>query len=49
MVEVIKVFGGNNYKIPHISKSRMMHDGSLPVQVSCDVDVVREALVHLQE
>ncbi|KAH7835801.1 hypothetical protein Vadar_029964 [Vaccinium darrowii] len=35
MVEVMKNFGGNNYKLPHMGKDRLLRNGNLPVQLQC--------------
>ena len=36
MVEVLKVFGGNNYKIPHISKQNLIRNGQSSNYIECD-------------
>ena len=33
MLEILKVKGGNNYKIPHIGKERLQRAGMLPTEV----------------
>ncbi|XP_058223067.1 uncharacterized protein LOC131332786 [Rhododendron vialii] len=48
MVEVMKVNGGNNYKLPHIKKPQLMRDGVLPSHLECGQDVVENVLIHLQ-
>lgn len=49
MIEVMKVYGGNNYKLPHMGKLRLLReDGTLPSQLQCDQTIVENALVHLQ-
>ena len=47
MVEVLKVFGGNNYKIPHISKQKLIRNGQLPNCIECDSQVLNEAKAAL--
>ncbi|KAL6581619.1 hypothetical protein OROMI_007542 [Orobanche minor] len=36
MKEIMKIGGGNRYKIPHINKNRLQMLGRLPTQISCD-------------
>ncbi|KAH7863382.1 hypothetical protein Vadar_016764 [Vaccinium darrowii] len=49
MIEVMKVNGGNNYKLPHMGKLHLMRDdGTLPTQLQCECAIVENALVHLQ-
>nr|GME01584.1 Transposase, Tc1-like protein [Ipomoea batatas]GME17943.1 Transposase, Tc1-like protein [Ipomoea batatas]GME18569.1 Transposase, Tc1-like protein [Ipomoea batatas] len=48
MVEVMKRFGGNNYKIPHINKQKLEREGRLPTTISCDMEVLNEAISSLQ-
>ncbi|KAF7142618.1 hypothetical protein RHSIM_Rhsim05G0119600 [Rhododendron simsii] len=48
MVEVMKVNGGNNYKLPHIKKPQLRRDGVLPFQLECGRDVMENVLIHLQ-
>ena len=49
MIEVMKVHGGNNYKLPHMGKTQLMKDGNLPSQLQCEREVVERALAHLQQ
>ena len=49
LVEVMKVNGGNNYKLPHIGKQQLMRIGDLPSQIQCERDVVEKALAYLQQ
>ncbi|KAH7835464.1 hypothetical protein Vadar_026303 [Vaccinium darrowii] len=49
MVEVMKDYGGNNYKVPHLGKSRLMREGNLPSQIPCELHIVENALSHLQD
>ncbi|KAF7142432.1 hypothetical protein RHSIM_Rhsim05G0202400 [Rhododendron simsii] len=48
MVEVMKVYGGNNYKLPHMGKGQLVRVGNLPSHTQCDRDVVENALAHLE-
>ncbi|GJS04025.1 hypothetical protein Tco_0320533 [Tanacetum coccineum] len=47
MKEVIKVKGGNNYRIPHIGKDRLQRQGNLPLQIECDENLINEAYSFL--
>ncbi|KAL4347250.1 hypothetical protein GQ457_17G012040 [Hibiscus cannabinus] len=48
MIETMKIKGGNNYRLPHLSKQRLERNGELPIQLHCDQDTVQEALLHIQ-
>ena len=48
MVEVMKNLGENNYKVPHIGKHRLMKDGSLPLQIECEKELVNQVRSHIQ-
>ena len=43
MVEILRNFGGNNYKIPHINKQKLISNGQLPICIECDSQVLNEA------
>ncbi|CAL5349588.1 unnamed protein product [Camellia sinensis] len=47
MLEVMKINGGNNYKLPHMAKTKLMRDGTLPCQIQCEPHVVENALAYL--
>ncbi|XP_028060307.1 uncharacterized protein LOC114263922 [Camellia sinensis] len=47
ILEVMKINGGNNYKLPHMAKRKLMRDGTLPYQIQCEPHVVENALAHL--
>nr|GMC46915.1 Transposase, Tc1-like protein [Ipomoea batatas] len=49
MVEVMKKYGGNNYKLPHINKQMLAREGLLPSTISCDPEVLVEAISSLQQ
>ncbi|CAH9069359.1 unnamed protein product [Cuscuta europaea] len=40
MIEVLKVQGGNNYKLPHNAKDRMQSEGILPKTIEVDVQLL---------
>ena len=42
-VEILRNFGGNNYKIPHINKQKLISNGQLPICIECDSQVLNEA------
>ena len=46
---VVKVSGGNNYKLPHMGKDRLHKDGNLPYTLQCDLEIVKEVLDWLQQ
>ncbi|KAK9011292.1 hypothetical protein V6N11_044144 [Hibiscus sabdariffa] len=48
MIEIMKIKGGNNYRLPHMSKQRLERNGELPIQLHCDQDIVQEALMYIQ-
>jgi hypothetical protein len=31
MIETMKVYGGNNYKVPHLGKHKLEQEGQLPL------------------
>lgn len=49
MVEILKVRGSNNYKIPHMGKDRLERLGMLPENIKVDQAVVDEAVSYLNE
>lgn len=49
MIEVMKVNGGNDYKLPHIKKSQLVVDDILPLVLECGRDLVENALIRVQE
>jgi hypothetical protein len=44
LIEVMKVRGGNRYKIPHMNKSRLEALGILPKRLSCDYQLYQDAI-----
>ncbi|KAM3233256.1 hypothetical protein P3L10_018615 [Capsicum annuum] len=49
MTEVMKDNGGNNYKVPHLSKNGLERKDNLPLQLHCDIDIVNQAAALLQQ
>ncbi|KAL4580311.1 hypothetical protein LXL04_016501 [Taraxacum kok-saghyz] len=49
MKEIIKIRGGNNYRIPHIGKSRLERQGNLPIQIECEESLIDEAESYLYQ
>ncbi|CAA0813548.1 Unknown protein [Striga hermonthica] len=41
MKEIMKLEGGNRYKVPHINKKRLQRLGQLPTQISCEDTLVK--------
>lgn len=48
MIEVMKVFGGNDYKLPHMGKKALKNIGNLHIRLDCESEIVEEAKRHLQ-
>jgi hypothetical protein len=48
MIEVLKVGGGNNYKVLHMDKGHLEHVGKLPTCLQCNTDVVNATLQALK-
>ena len=40
----MRVKGSNQYKIPHINKLKLDREGCLPVQITCDYDLVERTM-----
>ena len=49
MIEVIKDFRGNNYKLPHMGKEKLEKQGPLPLQLECGPDIIERAFLYLQQ
>ena len=47
MVEIMKVRGTNDYKIPHMNMISLEKEGRLPHQMRCDPKLVEEAIKWL--
>jgi hypothetical protein len=43
MIEIMKVKGGNNYKLPHMGKEHLRRQGDLPDSMLCDTVVLQQA------
>jgi hypothetical protein len=48
MNEIIKIYGENDYKIPHLNKDRLEREGTLP-EVLDAVETARELLATFGE
>lgn len=46
--EIMKVHGGNGYKLPHMKKARLSRLDSLPITLEVEEELVKEALEYLQ-
>ena len=49
MLEILKVKGGNNYKIPHIGKHRLERAGMLPTKVEIPRELVNEVVDYINQ
>jgi len=51
MIEAMKVGGGNKYKMPHVNKPVpvLEKENKLPMQMKCDLNLVREVCRQLNE
>ncbi|XP_074314941.1 uncharacterized protein LOC141651116 [Silene latifolia] len=47
ILEIIKIKGHNNYKVPHLEKKAQRLAGTLPRNLVADEVIVRECLTHL--
>jgi hypothetical protein len=45
--EAMKDKGSNKFKIPHMQKERLEREGRLPLQVTCDVSLLADAIASL--
>jgi hypothetical protein len=45
-IEVMKCGGGNNYKLPHMSKDRLGRQGALPETLTCPTSLYQSAKAH---
>ncbi|MFI5421594.1 MAG: hypothetical protein ACHQ1H_11555 [Nitrososphaerales archaeon] len=43
LIEVMKVNGGNNYRLPHMGKEKLARQGRLPENLQCPIDVLKAA------
>ena len=44
-IEVMKLGGGNGYKIPHMNKERLERLGMLPTMPSCDLQLYQSVML----
>ena len=49
MKEILKVNGGNNYRIPHIGKGRLERQGSLPLTIDCEHNLIDQVTSYLRQ
>ena len=47
LIEVMKVGGGNGYKIPHMNKDRLQRLGTLPARLLCDLSLYQDVMQKL--
>jgi len=47
MSEILRVKGGQHYPIPHLKKASLERRGLLPVTLSCDPEIVRQAVEYV--
>lgn len=40
MESILKLKGGNDYKLAHMSKHKLDRNGSLPISIACDPSIV---------
>jgi hypothetical protein len=48
MVEIMKIKGCNNYKIPHIKKATLERENNLPIAIKCDHALVQQTMDYLR-
>jgi len=48
-LEVMKLGGGNGYKIPHMNKERLERLGMLPTRLSCDLQLYQSVMLLLSQ
>jgi hypothetical protein len=49
LISVMKVHGGNNYKLPHMGKGRLARLGRLPINLQCPTDILEGALDAIRD
>ncbi|KAL6577163.1 hypothetical protein OROMI_011439 [Orobanche minor] len=49
MIEIMKVRGHNNYKVPHMSKASLIRRGLLPENLDVDAQLARDCLQYIVE
>ena len=48
MVEILKASGGNQYKIPHMNKDKLLREGNLPISLSAPLQLYEACKSHLE-
>jgi hypothetical protein len=43
MIETMKVYGRNNYKVPYLGKHKLERKGQLPLTLHCDSTLIDQA------
>ncbi|XP_057775471.1 uncharacterized protein LOC130994446 [Salvia miltiorrhiza] len=49
LTEIMRVQGSNDYKIPHINKSRLLRMGMLPECIELDEGLIKDSLTHVMQ
>ena len=49
MIEAMKLNGGNNYKLPHMKKDRLIRQGLLPTSLNIPLDLVQRVQASIAE
>ena len=49
VIEVLKQFGGNRYKVPHMRKAVRERLGDLPVALQCAANIVSDTIESLPD
>ena len=47
MVEILKALGGNQYKIPHMKKDKLLREGKLPTSLCVPLQLYEAGKIHL--
>ena len=48
MVEILKALGGNQYKIPHMQKDKLLREGKLPISLSVTLQLYQASKRNLE-
>ena len=48
MVEILKALGGNQYKIPHMNKNKLLKEGNLPTSLSVPLQLYEDCKRHVE-
>lgn len=49
LIEIMKVRGQNNYKVPHLKKDSLSRTDNLPIDLEVDVNLVRDCFTYMLE